>query len=100
MGMGTPVVKLTLGVSFNYSPFYLFIDQVLLMNPEFTDLASLASQLALGSPCLGLLSVGIIGSHFTCLTFTWVLGLSTLVVMLYPLRNLFNYVQILLLLGA
>lgn len=57
----------------------LFVNAGLLGEPR---VHRLPGQLALGTPCLYVLSVGIMGSHFTWPTLTWVLGIPTLAVML------------------
>lgn len=41
------------------------------MNSELVDLVGVASQLALGIPCLSLLSTGIVGEHHTLLAGLW-----------------------------
>lgn len=83
----------------------LFINAGLLGEPRVHRLPGLASQLALRTPCLCVLSVGITGSHFTWSTFTWALGIPTLAAMLAMLafkhRDIsYSYVRILLWLGV
>lgn len=69
--------RLTSGLFLHYAPLYL-LRQVLSLNPEYTVSASLSRHLVLGILCLYLLSAQITDSHYTCLAFAWILGISTL----------------------
>lgn len=73
------VQRLTLVVFLDCPPLSL-LRQDLFLSPEFTGLASLASQHVLGiHPHLSFLSEGLQAGHHTILAFMCMLGIQTLV---------------------
>lgn len=73
------VQRLTLGIFLDCPPLSL-LRQNLFLSPEFTVLASLATQHALGiHPHLSFLSEGLQAGHHTILAFMCMLGIQTLV---------------------
>lgn len=86
------VQRLTLGIFLDCPPLSL-LRQNLFLSPEFTVLASLATQHALGiHPHLSFLSEGLQAGHHTILAFMCMLGIQTLVLLaqqvLDPLSHL------------